>query len=244
MKIDYNHAQNAHGTAGPLAAFRLIVKEPFPKSLLDVGCGVGTWLSCAAQNGIDDFWGIDGVDISPKQLLFPHKKFKLVDRQKPVDLGRRFDLVICLEVAEHLSEGSSDILIDTLVRHSDKIIFSAACPGQVGQNHINCQWPSWCQEKFNQRGFECNDAVRWAIWNENTIEPWYRQNIFIATNNPKNAGNEPRIRSAIHPEIALGISEQIHFNRIEKSFEDGFLSRSWYFRKPFVGLLKKMLRKL
>lgn len=244
MRIDYNHSQNAHGTAGPLAAFRLIVETPFPKSLLDVGCGVGTWLSSAAQNGIDDFYGIDGVEISPKQLLIPREKFKRVDLQNTVDLGRRFDLVMCLEVAEHLDERSSDILIDTLVRHGDKIIFSAACPGQGGQNHINCQWPSWWQKKFNERGFECNDSVRWAIWNETAIESWYRQNMFTATRNPKIAGNEPRIRSVIHPEIVPGISEQIHFNRLEKSFEDGFLDRSWYFKKPIVGLLKKILRKL
>lgn len=31
-----------------------------PKSVIDVGCGVGTWLAVYAQNGVEDFRGVDG----------------------------------------------------------------------------------------------------------------------------------------------------------------------------------------
>lgn len=39
-----------------------------PKSVIDVGCGVGTWLAVFAENGVKDFRGIDGSWVN-KSLL-------------------------------------------------------------------------------------------------------------------------------------------------------------------------------
>ena len=39
-----------------------------PKSVIDVGCGTGTWLSVFEENGIADFLGIDGAFV-PKEML-------------------------------------------------------------------------------------------------------------------------------------------------------------------------------
>ena len=47
----------------------------------------------------------------------------------------------------------------------------------TGQNHINCQWPAYWQALFNQSGFWCDDRIRWEIWTEADIEPWYRQRL-------------------------------------------------------------------
>ena len=200
MTIDYDHSANLHTIDGPRAALPKLFPFGLPESILDVGCGTGTWLRAAIDSGISDVIGIDGVEIPPDQLLFPPDKFHCRDLGAPVDLGRRFELVICLEVAEHLEQGSGRILIRTLTQHADVILFSAACPGQFGQHHVNCQWPEYWQALFNSEGYACDDSPRWTIWDDSMIEGWYRQNIFMARRDP-DAGREPRIKSIIHPEM-------------------------------------------
>lgn len=115
----------------------------------------------------------------------------------------KFDLAICLEVAEHLPPESSHNFIKALCEHSDHVIFSAGCPWQPGQNHINCQWPEFWQQLFNQSGFACEDNIRPRIWNIQGIEIWYRQNLFTARRSC-NAGQEARIRGMVHPEFLSG----------------------------------------
>ena len=82
------------------------------------------------------------------------------DLTHPLQLDRQFDLVLSLEVAEHIPAGRAATFIDSLVRHGDAILFSAAIPRQGGEQHINCQWPSWWAELFTQRGYQTFDLVR------------------------------------------------------------------------------------
>ena len=113
-----------------------------------------------------------------------------------------FDLVLCLEVAEHLSEHASRLLVRSLTRHGDFIVFSAAIPNQPGENHIHCRWPDYWQSLFNDEGYRCEDWLRWALWDDDDIEPWYRQNVFTAVRDSGGASREKRIQRVIHPEIA------------------------------------------
>jgi SAM-dependent methyltransferase len=201
MKIDYEHNKNIHTLSGARLALKEILSGLTFTSLLDVGCGTGTWLKAALELGLDDIFGIDGVDINPADLLIPSERFKCHDLTTSLKLDRKYDLVLCFEVAEHLEEESGRLLIKTITDHSDNILFSAACPGQEGQNHINCQWPIYWQRIFNEQGYVCDDAVRWRIWTIQEIEPWYRQNMFLATRDMEKAGLEERIASVIHPEM-------------------------------------------
>lgn len=158
-----------------------ILMEKFnPASLLDVGCGNGSWMQVAAKLGMVDMLGIDAQ--GPEQEKWPLKinQFQPVNLQEPFDLKRRFDMVLCLEVAEHLPDESAAVLIECLVRHSDLIIFSAAIPRQGGYMHINEQPPGYWQKFFNQLGYHTYDDIRPLIWDNEKIHWWYRQNIFIA----------------------------------------------------------------
>jgi SAM-dependent methyltransferase len=248
--IDYNHNENRHSLEGPRTALPLFFRQHFPKSILDVGCGTGTWLRAAIDLGITDVCGLDGVDIAPEDLHVPEENFKCCNFAGPIDLGRKFDMVMCLEVAEHLDAKYSENLIKTLTKHSDRVIFSAACPGQDGQHHVNCKWPDYWQALFNKFGFVCEDTLRWSIWNNSAIEPWYRQNVFVAVRNPVQAGKEQRILGVVHPEIAsyfLNKSSDFQNSICEaqlRQIEAGAMPLSWYVTKPLFAFLAKFKRRL
>ena len=198
MAVNYDHKANLHTLKGPRVALSLIFDGNFPHSVLDIGCGLGTWLNAFKEFGVQDYYGVDGADIAEKDLLIERDRFQVVDFSKPWTLGRKFDLVICLEVAEHLPPTLSQKFIEALCEHSDHILFSAACPNQPGQNHINCEWPEFWQNLFNKIGFACEDNVRPKIWNAEGIEVWYRQNTFTARRSP-DAGKEIRIPGMVQP---------------------------------------------
>ena len=75
------------------------------------------------------------------------------DLTLPLDLGRRFKLVPCWEVAEHLPESAADTLLDTIVRHvAEYLVFSAAARGQGGSGHINEKSASWWRRRLVTHG--------------------------------------------------------------------------------------------
>ena len=235
--IDYDHAKNPHGLNGPRAALQFIFAEEKPTSMVDVGCGAGTWLRAALDLGVKEVFGIDGV-ISP-DLHVPRDIVKQIDFSEPFDLGCHFDVGLCLEVAEHLPEACADGLIASLVGHAHRILFSAAVPKQPGQHHVNCQWPVYWQNIFNRRGYICDDDIRWKLWNNDDVEPWYRQNIFWAIRKPELAGHEPRLLSVIHPQMIDGLSlaNVIH---AKEELANGGERIEWY----ILAALKKIKQKL
>lgn len=209
MKINYDYKINSHTDFAGREMMKFIIEECSPRSLLDVGCGPGTWLRAARELEVVDLMGIDGTDSFLKENPSLKDIFKQVDLADPLSLGRKFDVVICLEVAEHLPEESAKNLIKILTDHADFIYFSAACPNQPGQHHVNCQWPSFWQQLFNEMGYLCEDRIRWQFWDNLKIEPWYRQNIFVARKSLALAGSEPRLFSVLHPEmVAIRFSNE------------------------------------
>src|SRR5690348_6943322 len=86
----------------------LVLKQIRPKSVLDVGCGQGIWLMAFREQGIEDLWGVDGDYVDRQQLKIPADRFLARDLSQPLDLGRTFDLVVSLEVAEHLKPPAAD----------------------------------------------------------------------------------------------------------------------------------------
>lgn len=201
MSVDYDASKNLHTIEGPRAALKWIFPDSKPRSLLDVGCGIGTWLRASMDFGVPEVFGVDGSEISEGDLLIPSTVFQQRDLTQLLDLRRRFDVVLCFEVAEHLESSFAAVFLDSLVRHADVIVFSAACPGQPGQHHVNCQWPSYWQKLFNERGYACSDDIRWRIWTDDAIEPWYRQNMMVARKDAVSAGKEKPIESVIHPSM-------------------------------------------
>ena len=236
MKIAYDYRRNVHTAGSARVALAMLLADQLPNSLLDVGCGPGLWTRAALAMGIEDTVAMDGVTPPNGELGFPPGHFREVDLAKSWNLERRFDVALCLEVAEHLPEESAPALVASLTRHADWVIFSAACPGQLGQHHVNCRWPAYWQGLFNERGFICDDSARWILWQVDEIEPWYRQNVFFARRSPE-AGSETRIPAVIHPAM-LPLVSAVDADVVPH----GGMPAAWYLALTLKAVSRKLSR--
>jgi SAM-dependent methyltransferase len=148
-------------------------------SVLDVGCGRGAWLAVWRRLGVEAVTGVDGDYVDRSQLLIPAGSFQPRDLTEALDLGARFDLVQCLEVAEHLPPESGSRLVDSLVHHGDLVLFSAAPKGQGGDHHVNEQDYEHWRRLFARHGFVAVDYLRPIVLRDGGIERWYRYNAFL-----------------------------------------------------------------
>lgn len=171
------------------------------KSVVDVGCGTGAWLSVAKSLGCR-VRGVDGF--TPRgELMISDAEFSHIDLTNGMACFG-FDLAICLEVAEHLPRGSASALVEGLcgVRY---VLFSGAHPGQRGVNHINEQWSTWWAELFAEHGYLPSIDVRWQHWEDQRVQDFYRENmvIFATEADLASAGYSVGIHDVIHP-VRLG----------------------------------------
>ncbi len=159
----------------------LVLKIINIKSVVDFGCGLGTWLKAFKDNGVLEIFGIDGDYVDREKLYIDKKYFKAHNLAENINLEKKYDLCLCLEVAEHIEKEKEDVFINNLVKASNIILFSAAIPGQADKKigHINERWPEYWQEKFKEKGFVMLDPLRAKIFNNKEVEWWYRQNIFL-----------------------------------------------------------------
>lgn len=177
----YIHEGKIHNLIDPEIIVPEIMKLINPKSVVDIGCGLGTFLNVFKRLGVNDILGIDGPWVD-KELLYKYidsEEFKEFDLEKKIKLEKRYDLAISLEVAEHLKEDSADIFIQNLVNSGKVILFSAAIPGQGGQNHINEQWLTYWEEKFRKHNYIIHDIIRPLFWDNSEIFWWYKQNMVL-----------------------------------------------------------------
>lgn len=176
--------QTAGARPSAEAIISLILEIIRPRSAVDFGCGWGPWLKALQERGVDDILGIDGPYINQDKLLIPADKFLVFQGVKGLPVQRRFDLALCLEVAEHLPSEEAEDLVRILASLSDVVVFSAAIPGQgdAGIGHINEQWPEYWQELFRRCSYCLLDPFRARIFHDDRIDWWYRQNIMLAVN--------------------------------------------------------------
>src|SRR3569623_3340965 len=219
------HDQRDVSLASASIILPLLIDVFQPRSLIDIGCGQGTWSKTAMDLGIEDQTGVDGAWAQPV-LHISHDKFRPCDLAAPFDLGRHFDLAISMEVGEHITPERADAFVGNIVRHADAVVFSAAAPYQGGVHHVNEQWPAYWAAKFASRDFRCFDFLRWRIWDDRRIATWYRQNLLIFANRRNTAlihrlevqaaETPPAAIAAIHPDMwnAMMNSQRLRLQRM------------------------------
>ena len=186
-----------------------------PRSVIDLGCGIGTWLSVFREHGVDDVVGVDGHWVDRARLAIPEQDFVVADLARPFALERTFDLAVSTETAEHLPPESAGGLVDALTRLAPVVLFCAAAPFVPGNLHVNCQWPSYWVALFRERGFVASDAIRKRIWTDKRVRWFYSQTMLFfvredaLARHPRLAAEVVDVANAcldvIHPDYYLSL---------------------------------------
>jgi SAM-dependent methyltransferase len=157
----------------------LVLDLVHPSSVVDVGCGVGTWLNVFQQLGVQDVLGIDGPYVDLDEVLVSPANFRHHELTQPIEVGRTFDLAVSLEVGEHLEPQFAPRFVQLLVSLAPVVLFSAAVPHQGGTHHVNEQWPGYWAALFQEHGYVAIDAIRRRVWSDERVDWWYAQNTLI-----------------------------------------------------------------
>jgi len=154
-----------------------------PKSVIDLGCGAGFMLERLRSQGVKKVYGIDGSESAkgswPDYMQDVLEVKNLLDF-KPTE---RYDVAICMEVAEHIPKDKADRVVKKVTDSSAKFVWwSAAQPGQGGTGHVNCQSLCYWARKFEDCGF----VPMWPLTYQIKMEmlklkdinsfPWFRDN--------------------------------------------------------------------
>ena len=126
------------------------------KSVIDLGCGIGSFLEGAYESGCTEILGIElNLKIADKYIEEKIKPYiQYGDLTVPLKLEKHFDCCISFEVAEHLHEKNSQQFIDNLTEYTSKyIIMTAAPPGQRGTQHFNLQERDYWIKRIEKKEF-------------------------------------------------------------------------------------------
>jgi SAM-dependent methyltransferase len=176
---DYYQALRAGARRSAQQVVPLVIELVAPASIIDVGCGEGTWLSVFREHGVTDVCGVDGEYVDRQRLEIPVSCFLARDLTQPLQLNRCYDLAMSLEVAEHLPSQCSELFVESLVRLAPIVLFSAAAPYQGGAQHVNEQWPAYWADRFARHDYLPVDCLRRILWSRDNVEWWYAQNLFL-----------------------------------------------------------------
>lgn len=158
----------------------IIFEHARPASVIDVGCGVGSWLAVSKELGVRDVLGVDVPMMNRALLKFEPAEYIGHDLALPFKAPRMFDLALSLEVAAYLPPTAARTFVTSLTAAAPMVLFSSAIPFQdLSGSSPNQQWPEYWIKLFDERGFDVIDCVRQRCWNNDDVEWWFAQNTFL-----------------------------------------------------------------
>jgi SAM-dependent methyltransferase len=155
-----------------------IVRDVNPRSVLDAGCAMGFLVEALRERGVEAF----GIDISEFAIHRVHPSVQPYCRVDSVTapLLRSYDLIVCIEVLEHLPPQEAESAIANLCEHGSDVLFSST-PFDYGEaTHLNVHSPEHWAELFARHGFfrdvdfDASFVSAWAVCFRRRAEPAHR----------------------------------------------------------------------
>jgi hypothetical protein len=145
------------------------------KAVCDFGCGLGKYVRWLRDAGLE----CDGYDGNPNTNKLTGGACRSLNLAERIQLEKKYDGVISLEVGEHLPKKYEAVFLDNLVRHAgDTIVLSWAIPRQQGDGHVNCRINLYIIYQLWKRGFRFRP--RWtALLRANCSQFWFKQTLMV-----------------------------------------------------------------
>lgn len=155
-----------------------ILSDIRPASVLDAGCAMGFLVEALRERDVPTW----GVDISPYAIHHVHPGVREFCRVGSVvePFERRFDLIVCIEVLEHLPKAEGERAIANLCNHADDVLFSSTPSDFTEATHVNVQSAEYWAEQFARGGlfhdldFDASFVTPWALRFRRRDEPAHR----------------------------------------------------------------------
>ena len=147
-----------------------IINNFHPKTVLDMGCAFGYLVEALRKKGVEAY----GIDISEyainnaEESIKPYVKNMSALDELPDDFPKHFDLVVSIEMIEHLYEEDGLKVIDKMVSYADKVLISSTDDDFDDVTHVNVQKKEYWVDKFAKKGFLRNLDIDTTFISYNT----------------------------------------------------------------------------
>jgi SAM-dependent methyltransferase len=155
-----------------------LVADLRPRTVLDAGCALGLLVETLRDRGVEAF----GIDISGYAIAHVDDRVRPYCRQASLTDGinDRFDLVVCIEVVEHMPPREAEAAIVQICHHTDDIVFSSSPLDYKEPTHVNVHGPAYWAQQFARQGFyrdvdyDASFITPWAVRFRKGHEPVHR----------------------------------------------------------------------
>lgn len=151
---------------GVFRHFAFNIKSLIPaKTVLDAGCAKGFLVEALREQGMEAY----GVDISSSAIGEAYESIKPYVRVGSLTepLNQRYDLIVTIEVIEHIPASDALKAIANLCAASDDILFSSSPFDYDEPTHINVHPPEYWAVQFAKHGF-----FRDCSFDGSFLTPW------------------------------------------------------------------------
>lgn len=227
-----------------------IASDIQPQTALDAGCALGLLVETLRNRGIDAY----GIDLSAWAIGQVYEPFRTFCSQASVSqpLQRRFDLIVSIEVLEHLPPAEAEAAIANFCAHTDDVLFSSS-PFDFGEStHINVRPPEYWAAEFARHGFfrdvdfDASFVSPWAVRFRKRNEPAFR----LASDYERLLSRLTIERSELRGKV-LGLQAKLSeaaasAERHQAAVDDrlAHIERSWFWRarKPWAWISRLLGR--
>ena len=132
-----------------------IVQDLRPRTVLDAGCAMGYLVAALRERGVEAY----GIDISDYAICCVREDIRpycavgsLLD-PLPEGLPEQYDVVVTIEVLEHLYADAGKKAIQNLCSLANTVIFSSSPDDFTEKTHLNVQQREYWARLFAENGF-------------------------------------------------------------------------------------------